>query len=62
MALKESTNVSRDLVVAAYRALLDREPENEQVIRRHVGNHRTAEGLLRAFVRSQEVQRESKQG
>ncbi len=62
MAREESTNVSRDLVVAAYRALLGREPENEQVVRRHVENHRTAEGLLRAFIGSQEFKTKASRG
>ena len=59
MALEESTKISHDLVVAAYRALLGREPESENVIHALAENHRSAEDLLRAFLRSEEFRKKA---
>lgn len=54
---KESGSVSRDLVVAAYRSFLGREPENEAVVKQKVEACRSEEQLLNAFLRSPEFAR-----
>jgi 2-polyprenyl-3-methyl-5-hydroxy-6-metoxy-1,4-benzoquinol methylase len=46
--------LSRDLVVAAYRSFLGREPENEEVVREKVEQHKNEEELLNAFLASPE--------
>ncbi len=54
MALEEPSKVSRDVVVAAYRIFLGREPESERVIREKIEHHKSVTDLFREFVNSQE--------
>jgi SAM-dependent methyltransferase len=49
--------VTRELVIAAYRLFLDRQPENEQVIQNAL-KHATIEHLRRAFLYSEEFSRQ----
>jgi hypothetical protein len=51
---RNKNNISREFVVAAYRGLLNRDPENEQVIDKHIYSFQTIEDLLRGFIASQE--------
>lgn len=46
--------VSRDLVIAAYRSFLGREPENEAVVQEKVEQLESEEELLKAFLKSPE--------
>ena len=54
MALEKSTKIPADLVIAAYRTFLNREPESEEAIRNHTEKHRSAENLLGAFLNCEE--------
>ncbi len=54
MADKGRGSISRDLVVAAYRELLGRQPENEQVITDKIRHCESEEALLRQFAKSRE--------
>ena len=54
MVIDEKSPISRELVVSAYQVLLGRDPENEQVVREKVEQHRSIRDLLYAFVNSVE--------
>lgn len=49
--------VSRDLVVAAYRAFFGREPESEKVVKQKLEESKSEEMLLNAFITSAEFSR-----
>src|SRR5271167_900672 len=54
MTDKGPGSVSRDLVVAAYRVLLGRQPENERVVTEKITQCESEEAVLRQFVKSPE--------
>jgi len=54
MTAKGRGFVSRDLVIAAYQALLGRPPENEQVVTEKITQCESEEAVLRQFVTSPE--------
>jgi SAM-dependent methyltransferase len=56
---KDRGSVSRDLVIAAYRVLLEREPENQRVVDQKIEECESEEALLRTFVGSPEFKRRS---
>ena len=49
-----TSTITRDLVIAAYQALLDRDPESEEVVAAKVATCRSPRELLGAFVNSAE--------
>jgi SAM-dependent methyltransferase len=52
--IQKKGNISREFVVAAYKGLLNRDPENEEVIDAQIGHFQTVQDLLRGFVASPE--------
>lgn len=50
-------SISRDLVIAAYRTFLGRDPENEEVVRQQLAQCKNEEQLLKAFLNSPEFTR-----
>src|SRR5690349_2259976 len=52
-----ASQITRELIIAAYRLFLEREPESEQVIQNAL-QHRNVEDLRRAFLHSPEFSRQ----
>jgi SAM-dependent methyltransferase len=52
-------NISREIVISAYKGLLGRDPENELAIEAKISNFQSVEDLLRAVVASPEFQSKS---
>ena len=59
MKPEERSEVSRDVVVGAYQALLGRQPESEQVIRKHIEQNKSVKDLLSAFLNSAEFKQKT---
>ena len=54
---KKKPSVSRELIIASYRAFFGREPESEQVVKQKLEESKSEEMLLKAFITSPEFSR-----